>query len=157
VAAFMTDGDLAVRSSLRDRDGWLAAADRAPATRERIAAYAAGEAMPRVASASTSRLSSVVGPDWLAVGDAAVSFDPLSSQGIITALEEAIEAADAIADGSGEAISRYASIVSRRYRDYLVERARYYGAERRWPDAPFWRRRHVHRPAAGASVSVGAV
>ena len=143
VAAFMTDGDLEVCSSLRDREGWLAAARRAPATSERIAAYEPGGEPPAIASANTSRLSSVAGPDWLAVGDAAVSFDPLSSQGIVTALESALEAAGAIADGGEAALARYASAAAQRYRDYLVERARYYGAEHRWPDAPFWRRRQI--------------
>lgn len=145
VAAFMTDGDLEVCASLRDREGWLDAARRAPATHERIAAYAFDDAEPHMASANTSRLSSVVGPDWLAAGDAAVSFDPLSSQGIMTALESALEAADAIACWNDAAMSRYAAVASQRYRDYLVERARYYSAEQRWPDAPFWRRRHLHR------------
>jgi hypothetical protein len=27
--------------------------------------------------------------------------------------------------------------------DYLHERREYYELERRWPDAPFWRRRHA--------------
>ena len=154
VAAFMTDGDLDICASLRERDGWLSAARHAPATRERIAAYAMDDAAPRIAAANTSRLNSVVGPGWLAVGDAAVSFDPLSSQGIVTALESALEAADAIVDGGQAAMSRYASIASQRYRDYLVERARYYGAEHRWPDAPFWRRRHL--PRDESSVTSGS-
>jgi flavin-dependent dehydrogenase len=143
VAAFMTDGDLDVVSSLRDRDGWMAAVRRAPVTAERVAAYEAGTVAPGIASANTSRLSSVAGPDWLAAGDAAVSFDPLSSQGILTALQSAVDAAAAIADGSDAGLSRYASLTAQRYRDYLVERARYYGAEHRWPDAPFWRRRRI--------------
>lgn len=142
VAAFMTDG-----TALRTREEWLDAARRTRSTRERIAAYATDDAVPQIAAANTSRLTSVVGPDWLAVGDAAVSFDPLSSQGILIALESAIDAANAIADGGEAALSRYASLITERYRNYLVERAQFYGAERRWPDAPFWHRRHLHSNA----------
>jgi flavin-dependent dehydrogenase len=134
VVAFMTDGDL-------EREEWHHALARTRTTRERVAAYADDDSEPRIASANTSRLDSVIGADWLAVGDAAVSFDPLSSQGIITALESAIDAAEAIADGK---LSRYAEIVTDRYRKYLVERAQYYAAERRWPDSEFWHRRQLH-------------
>jgi flavin-dependent dehydrogenase len=139
VASFMTDA-----TSLRTPEDWIEEARRTRVTRERISAYSLNDAAPQVAAAHTSRLTSVVGPDWLAVGDAAVSFDPLSSQGIMIALESALDAANAIAEGGDVALSQYASIVTDRYRRYLVERAQYYSAERRWPDAPFWHRRHLH-------------
>lgn len=154
VVSCMTDSDLAARASLRDLDGWLAAARRTRDTWQRIGAYSLAGTPPRLGSANTARLDTVAGPTWLAAGDAAVSFDPLSSQGIVTALESGIDAAEAIEahlDGEAGALSRYAAIVAARYRDYLVERARFYGVERRWPDAPFWRRRQGHRhllPAA---------
>jgi flavin-dependent dehydrogenase len=154
IAACMTDGDLAARMA-GSLDGWLAAARRTWATQRRLDAYALpGGTAPRLWSANTARLSSVVGPGWLAVGDAAVSFDPLSSQGIATALESGIEAAEAIdahLAGDAAATSRYAAAVSARYRLYLVERARYYGAEGRWPRSPFWRRRQGHRTLTRAA------
>ncbi|HVE85711.1 MAG TPA: tryptophan 7-halogenase [Myxococcales bacterium] len=151
VVTLMTDGDLAARATLRDLEGWRAAARRTGPTRRRLEAYSAPETPPHVWSANTARLSSVVGPAWLAAGDAAVSVDPLSSQGISTALEAGLEAAQAIQahlGGDPAALSRYAAAVTARYRDYLVERARYYGAEPRWPDSPFWRRRQGHRAPA---------
>ena len=141
----MTDGDL-------ERDEWVAAARRTHMTQERIAAYAFDEVTPRIAPANTSRLNAVAGPGWLAVGDAAVSFDPLSSQGIMSALEAAFAAAEAIAAGGDAPLARYAATVTGRYRNYLVERAQYYGAERRWPDSQFWQRRQLHtRAHANAS------
>lgn len=148
VVACMTDGDLAASAGLRGAEGWLEAARAAPDTSRRIAAYAPPDAAPRLWSANTSRLDSVVGPGWLAAGDAAVSFDPLSSQGIVTALQSGLEAAETIRAhlaGDGAALSAYAASVTARYRDYLVERARYYGVEGRWPLAPFWKRRQGHR------------
>jgi flavin-dependent dehydrogenase len=110
-------------------------------TRERMSAYTM-TVPPRVASANTARLSSVIGSAWLAAGDAAVSFDPLSSQGILTALESAIDAAQAIATDS---FATYAELVTQRYRDYLVDRARYYALETRWPESAFWMRRQRGR------------
>jgi flavin-dependent dehydrogenase len=147
VVACMTDADIAASAALRGIEGWLAAARRTRATRDRLDCYAV-DAAPRLASANTSRLSSVIGESWLAVGDAAVSFDPLSSQGIVTALECALGAAGAIAahlSGDRSALRGYARRITARYRQYLVERAQYYGAERRWSTSPFWQRRQAHR------------
>ncbi|MDQ3929057.1 MAG: tryptophan 7-halogenase, partial [Chloroflexota bacterium] len=42
--------------------------------------------MPGATPAQSARLESFAGEGWLATGDAAISFDPLSSQGIMTAL-----------------------------------------------------------------------
>jgi flavin-dependent dehydrogenase len=133
--------------AVRGTAGWLTQARRTRHTKDRLAAHDV-MGSPRLGSANSSRLSSVVGSSWLAVGDAAVSFDPLSSQGIITALECGIDAAAAIGrhlSGDREAFGDYAVRLTDRYRRYLVERAQFYGAERRWPTSPFWRRRQAHR------------
>lgn len=155
IAACMTDGDLVARAELRSSEGWRRGARDAPITSRRLAAYSASDARPRLWAAHTSRLNAVVGGGWLATGDAAVSFDPLSSQGITTALESGLDAADAILahlEGDGEALGRYAAQIIARYRAYLVERARYYGAEGRWRYAPFWRRRQGHLALARSSM-----
>lgn len=165
VAAFMTDADIAARETVREPDAWRQRAQLTQATRQRLDARAV-EGRPQIASANTSRLASVIGPGWLAVGDAAVSFDPLSSQGIITALESALHAAEAIArhlsiddQATGEpaaALLPYAGRITDIYRRYLVERAQYYGIERRWPDSPFWTRRQAHREALHHATSAHA-
>src|SRR5205823_5459803 len=121
VVACMTDADIATRAALRDINGWLAQARRTRATIDRIAAYlnVVHGGTPRLSSANTARLSSVVGPSWLAAGDAAVSFDPLSSQGIVTALESAIDAAGAIEQhlsGDRAALPAYALRITKVYR-----------------------------------------
>src|SRR6185369_1865372 len=86
-----------------------------------------------------------VGDRWLAVGDAACTFDPLSSQGVMKALRSGIDAAEAIRrhlSGDARALSVYADRVATAYDDYLDTRSAYYAMEQRWPDAPFWRHRH---------------
>src|SRR5689334_17904243 len=47
--------------------------------------------------AGSSRAAQLAGPCWLAVGDAAIAFDPLSSHGITNAVYTAHKAAEAIA------------------------------------------------------------
>lgn len=46
----------------------------------------------RVRPAESSRLDRAAGEDWLAVGDAASAWDPLSSQGVYRALVTGLEA-----------------------------------------------------------------
>jgi flavin-dependent dehydrogenase len=81
------------------------------------------------------------GPHWLAAGDAASSFDPLSGQGIHKALSNGLAAADAIRaclDGDGTATERYADGIRQSFDTFLAQRQAFYTQERRWPEATFW-------------------
>ncbi len=49
-------------------------------------------------AANSSRLSQVCGDDWFAIGDAAMSFDPLSSQGMFNAMATAMQLSDLLID-----------------------------------------------------------
>ena len=147
VAAYMTDADLLDRAAARSADGWRALLAETEHTRRRVAegggSYPAGR---RVLVAHTSRLSAVAGEGWLAVGDAAVAHDPLASYGISAAMGAGFYAAAAAADylgGRRDALRAYAQLVDRAFAQYLVMHHDRYVAERRWPDAPFWRRRHA--------------
>jgi flavin-dependent dehydrogenase len=93
----------------------------------------------RVTDASTSWLDRLTGPGWAATGDAAVAFDPLSSQGIVTALVMGREAGRLAASliGPDEYAAQYRSVLE----EHLALREAYYGLELRWPEAEFWRRR----------------
>ena len=147
VVAFMTDADLLDASGARRADGLRALLDRAPATASRVQAADAtlDWSGVRIRPAHTARLETVAGPDWLAVGDAAVSFDPLASYGIAAALGEGFYAAAAVADllgGRPDALLDHARLVDRTLAQYLVLCHDRYALEQRWPDAEFWRRRH---------------
>src|SRR5262249_26010886 len=95
-------------------------------------------------SANSSRLDKVMGRNWLAVGDAAAAFDPLSSQGIYHALDTALRSAEAIAtslSGNDALLNQYALFVEKTFVDYLQLRGKYYSLEKRWCDSSFWFRR----------------
>ena len=101
-------------------------------------------ALPKATPAQSARLERFYGEGWLAVGDAAISFDPLSSQGIMTALFAGMVAGQAIhADLSGDpqALDLYSARLTTIYDAYLNNRLLYYSYEGRWRDRPFWRRR----------------
>jgi flavin-dependent dehydrogenase len=51
--------------------------------------------------ASAARLSPCAGSSWIAIGDAAASFDPVASQGLFNALSTALVAAGAILSPNG--------------------------------------------------------
>jgi flavin-dependent dehydrogenase len=98
------------------------------------------------AAAMTSRQPIVYGANWLLAGDAAMSWDPLSGQGICKALESGIRAADAIDRalyGDDKGLNEYRTWTHASFSDYLESRANYYRAEQRWPASPFWQRRHA--------------
>lgn len=96
---------------------------------------------PQSFPANSAVLTTVAGPDWIAVGDAAASFDPLSSQGIYTALYTGVTGAHAILsriDGDETSLAGYDQRVREIFDAYRVRLAEYYGMEERWRDAPFW-------------------
>ena len=68
--------------------------DQAPHTRARVAAAGPMDG-PTLVSASTSVLRPTRGPGWIAVGDAAATYDPLASYGILHSLITGWEAAAA--------------------------------------------------------------
>jgi len=92
----------------------------------------------RIRSAASSILDRIVGEDWVAVGDAASTWDPLSAAGIHKALRNGIDAANAIANGT---LASYERSVRASFDDYLATRDRYYSLVRRWPHSLFWQRR----------------
>lgn len=101
--------------------------------------------------AASSLLQPCAGPGWLAVGDAASCYDPISAHGLYKALDTALAAARAIAAPASRrasAFDAYMRSVERQYDDYLASRRYFYSLERRWPEAPFWRRRGARRAAA---------
>jgi flavin-dependent dehydrogenase len=91
------------------------------------------------------------------VGDAAASFDPLSSQGIVRALESGRRAAAAIHDhfaGDRSALQRCTLALHEQFERYLDARLEYYRREPHWPHAVF-RRRRQRRPQLRASAICG--
>jgi flavin-dependent dehydrogenase len=150
---FMTDADL-VRGTRVSTESWLARLAEAQHTAARALRYGKGLAGPPVIVPSVSgRLERFGDTDWLALGDAAASQDPLSSEGILLAMESGVDGAGAAMRalrGDREALVAAAGRREAAWLGYLVERDRNYNMERRWPDAPFWRRRGIREAIHGA-------
>lgn len=105
-----------------------------------------------VRPAESRRLDPAAGDDWLAVGDAASRFDPLSSQGILKALRSGVFASYAVADrllrNDDSGLHRYRAFIRGEFESYLEVRGKVYAEEGRWKGKEFWDRR---RPVGKSS------
>jgi hypothetical protein len=139
----MSDADLIHAAHLRDAYTWRAHLGCSGPTQARVQGGAM-DGPPLLWAAGTQYLPTPQGDAWVAAGDAACVWDPLSSAGILKALRTgrlaAFVALDAM-QGRPDTTLRYTSILRREHAAYLEERTRYYGLEGRWRDAPFWSRR----------------
>ena len=141
VVSLTTDLDLLPRD--RDGAGWLGLLDAAPHTRARVRSgdYRIVDP-PAVVDASDGRLDVPAGDGWLAVGDAAMTYDPLAAHGLTAALAGALDAAECLAArGTSSAVERYRKRLDAAYRAYRRARAEILATESRWPGSPFWVRR----------------
>jgi flavin-dependent dehydrogenase len=156
LAMFMTDADYLRHLPWQTIEDWQALSSGAPRTAARIAG-AVATGTPIVCPAMSQRLDTCAGDGWIAVGDAACTVDPLSSQGVMRALRSGIVAARAIhvhAAGDAQAVEELRARHVREYDAYLDTRDAYYRVEQRWPDSPFWRRRHTPVTDRGAAHAV---
>ena len=99
---------------------------------------------PKAFSCFSSILRQVGGEDWVAVGDAAASHDPLSSTGIPHAIGSGVHGALNAANSlfsNGELLKGYQESIHDDFLQYLRTHWRYYRREDRWPDSVFWKRR----------------
>jgi flavin-dependent dehydrogenase len=161
LVAYLTDAHDPSAARARTRRGFVGLLDETQHVHARVVrrGYVSG-GPPRIVSAATSRLVRPAGDGWLAAGDAAVSFDPLSSQGILTAIDFGMRAAETVhAHLSGDrlAIDRYVARLEAVYAAYVRHKNDYYDCERRWAERPFWSirqgRRRADPPARDAEVA----
>ena len=102
------------------------------------------------------------GERFLLLGDAGLFIDPLSSEGVQTAMASAITGAAVIntilrrpADAPS-ALTFYRDAQNNAYSTHYRQSAEYYDQERRWPDSTFWSRRSglfVFRPKQRAQTA----
>ena len=144
IATFQTDPDLANLSATARRATWHQRMADTNITAARSKAFVDITSL-LVRTARTQRLNASAGDGWLAVGDASMSFDPLSSEGISKGLrwgKRAASVAAAYCKGDLIQLKGYERDIGQAFSEYLLLRNRYYGAEKRWPTSSFWARRH---------------
>lgn len=146
IIAFSSDLDVFRAREIDQTSGWLAAAAATQHIAELTRSARWRHDRPIRLLAASSLLEPCVGSDWLAVGDAASSFDPISAQGLHKAFVQGLAAADAITtalQGDASVLLQYGQMVRSRYAQYWQQRRYFYALEQRWPGSPFWQRRQA--------------
>lgn len=142
--SYYSDADL-MPSRRRETGPWPCLLAEATYVRRWI--EEAGYKLPlenNTASAATSWLAPCAAKTWLAVGDTAAAFDPLSSHGMTSALWSGLRGADAAiaaVNGDISGVRNYSTNVARGVQEFLTTRSRIYAMEPRFKDNPFWQRR----------------
>ena len=149
IITLMSDDDLIRENRLNEVNGYRRAWQETTVLREMVKLPAASFII-KPFSAASQYVDQAVGVGWVAIGDALIGFDPLTSSGIAGALSDALAAVDMIlcwgrADGAAsvQAARAYVQRADSTLRRYLSERKARYCNEQRWIDHPFWQRRVV--------------
>ncbi|MGH9930046.1 MAG: hypothetical protein ACREA9_12600, partial [Pyrinomonadaceae bacterium] len=160
VLAYMTDADLFAMARKQTNFSCLRKLQQTKHSRLQVEPYVLTSG-PLIVPANSSRLDRSANGNWLAIGDAAMAFDPLSGQGVYKALQSALRAAEAIDQhltGNTSALPDYSTAVDQDFARYLSTRRLFYSREQRWPGSTFWKRRASDRittePKALAQFSV---
>jgi flavin-dependent dehydrogenase len=82
-----------------------------------------------VRPADSSLLERTWGPGWVAIGDAAASYDPLASRGLVSALSSGLNAAVLVDATAAQLAEQHAALVDG-FHGYLDARRQYYASER---------------------------
>lgn len=139
LAAFITDPKLLKLSAETRQSVWNTMLDNAPYTRNRMNT---STNTLSVVSAESARLDRMSGEGWLAIGDAAMSFDPLSSHGLCSAIEQAIDAAEILsARGEEGAVADFEVKRKHLFGKYTAQRRAFYNSVQRFSGYPFWQNR----------------
>lgn len=145
LAAFLTDNDIFLDNHESPTSFWI----RMIKKTDHMSALVEGGSLNgsvRMRNSSTCRLDTPAGQNWIAIGDAACAFDPLAGNGILKALQSGIDSCNAIlANNSDDQhhFQDYSEKIAAVFNEYLMNRLRYYQAEKRWSQSVFWARRHL--------------
>ncbi len=143
VVSLTTDVEIAQEMDLRQLNPWFKLLQSTRYVSKRVNGLAMLKSL-NIWKTPSAILDPPAGSGWLAVGDAASCYDPISSQGIYKAMNHGLKAAGAIhgwLQGDAQAITQYRRRVGEDFLNYLQQREYFYGQEQRWPDSPFWQQR----------------
>jgi len=144
IVSLQTDADLLPRDVWRTGE-WLARRLRQTRLLSSLLQEHAYELTgpPRLTSAHSGRLQHFSGEGWVAVGDAAMSFDPLSGRGILSAMQSGTRAAQMVVGDCGLSRAKMERWYERLWEEFFKRRRIYYSIEQRWGNATFWQRRSL--------------
>ena len=156
---FMTDRDLLPRDLRHHARAICSRALRETKHVRQLLQACVSPGEVKIFAANPTLIERCCGPDWLLVGDAASTLDPLCSQGVQKAITSALAAATVV----HTILSRpeRTDIASEFYREreragflaHLDSLRQYYAREQRWKRRPFWKRRMLASHVQSATVA----
>lgn len=141
----MTDPDIAHKMQVCHPDVWQGLVKELPFMGKIVKGLIFAD-KPRSFPCFSSYLREVGGKDWVAVGDAVASYDPISSAGIPRALASGLHGAFIAIDSlfsNGELLKTYSQAIEQDFKQYLQTQWQYYQRETRWSESVFWARRRA--------------
>lgn len=143
VVAFHTDADLVAKNELKTTASFLELAKENPVILSLLNEHEDAIVFKGTVAANSTKLKQVAGQQWVALGDAALSFDPLSSQGMYNAMASAMQLQTLLLKyGFAETLQKiHTEQMEHIWHHYLKHKSIFYQAETRWKTAPFWLRR----------------
>jgi flavin-dependent dehydrogenase len=146
VVTWMTDVTNWRRTKQGGLEAWNVELAKAQHTNRELLQAVAADSSIHVRPAQTQITNPPTGEGWLAVGEAAVAFDPLSSLGLGFAVHSGSHAAHGIArmlDSQDQGdLAYYAEAIRRQYEQYLPAWRELYQSETRFSESPFWKHRN---------------
>ena len=152
IIALQTDADLLNQKMINNCNLFIKHAQTNREIRNILESNQKDLELHKTVSANSTCLNQFTGKQWAALGDAAMSFDPLSSQGMFSAmanameLTEMLEEAGFIIDLDATKICQFQTAYTLRmdqiWATYLKQKKTFYREEMRWKEATFWKRRH---------------
>lgn len=148
VVTFYSDVDIIAKLRLNQQEGWNKLLSESKHIKHYVnnCTVTAPHPWSRPAFSQISMADNV--SNFLAIGDAACAFDPISSMGIGFAFSSACHGANAIMDQlnsnnstDNQAIKQYNLDLKNQFDNYRLLKQQFYQQEQRWPQSPFWQRR----------------
>ena len=147
VASFFTNYELLVAKSAKTIEGWKKLIRNTDYIKVIIKKYDYNVISgPHIMLSNSTKLEKVVGERWLAVGDAAATYDPISSNGILNAITDGIRCSGIIEQylqGNFLPLEENDHKFTAYFESYLKKRVFYYRLEKRWKNSDFWTKNQI--------------
>ncbi|EGM78557.1 flavin-dependent dehydrogenase [Rheinheimera sp. A13L] len=155
VATFFSDSDIISKLRLNQRQHWQHLLQQSQHLKRLVKDYTTLSVHPWLRNAASQYSDASTLRNYLAIGDAACAFDPISSMGLGFALTSACHAARLViseleqqqnlmqATAVTQARQLYQQDLHTHFASYQQLRRHFYQTEQRWLHAPFWQRRQA--------------
>jgi flavin-dependent dehydrogenase len=139
--AFYTDQETVKETKMHQTEHWMNALKATVSIKDGVEEIMAFDKTVKGFSARSFCLDKITGENWLAIGDAASAYDPITSRGIYKSLTNGNYAAECISkilNNTSHSLTDFENYITQNYSSYLKERTQYYTSEQRWKFSLFW-------------------